>query len=362
MPAPAVTSPLLRLRAHALSHTLFGAPSLGAALGRLRFVQADPIRAPARAQDLILRHRLAGYRAGDLERHYPGLELEEGILYAYGFLERQLWRLRHPPNAVGLTRHERRLLALVTELGAVHPGALQQEFGARRARNAWGGYSTTVTLGLERLHRRGLLRVARRDKGIRVYEVSGSAAAALPARDSLRALALSVAEVLAPVSESSLRRVLAPLARALHVSGEARRELVALQREGQLEAGVCDGLTYLWPARSAAAVEREDLPRQVRLLAPFDPLVWDRQRFEHLWGWAYRFEAYTPLARRVRGYYAMPLLWGQQVIGWGNLTRDADELHAELGFVTRRPREREFGVQLEAELERLRDFLRTPSE
>jgi len=360
MSARPVTS-LRSLRAHALSHTLFRATDLAAALGRLRFVQADPIRAPARAQDLILRQRLEGYRAGDLERHYPSLELEEGILYAYGFLERQLWRLRHPPNAVGLTRQERRLLALVTELGAVHPGALQQEFGARRARNAWGGYSTVVKLGLERLHGRGLLRVARRDKGIRVYEVSASAAA-LPATDSLRALALSVAEVLAPVSEQSLRSALAPLARALHVSGEARRALVALQRNGQLEAGVFDGLTYLWPARSAAAVEQEDLPRQVRLLAPFDPLVWDRQRFEHLWGWAYRFEAYTPLARRVRGYYAMPLLWGQQVIGWGNLTRDADELHAELGFVTRRPREREFAVQLEAELERLRDFLRAPTE
>jgi len=361
MPDRVVTSSLRRLRGHALAHTLFRAPNLAAALGRLRFVQADPIRAPARAQDLILRHRLEGYRAGDLERHYPSLELEEGVLYAYGFLERQLWQLRHPPNAVGLTRQERRLLALVTELGAVHPGALQQEFGARRARNAWGGYSTVVKLGLERLHGRGLLRVARREKGIRVYEVSASGAQALPAADTLRALALSVADVLAPVSEQSLRSALAPLARALRVSGEARRALLALRAEGRLEAGVFDGLTYLWPARSAAP-EQDDPPRQVRLLAPFDPLVWDRQRFEHLWGWAYRFEAYTPLARRVRGYYAMPLLWGQQVIGWGNLTRDANELHAELGFVTRRPREREFGVQLEAELERLRAFLRAPPE
>ena len=36
----------------------------------------------------------------------------------------------------------------------------------------------------------------------------------------------------------------------------------------------------------------------VRLLAPFDPVVWDRDRFERLWGWAYRFEAYTPAAKR----------------------------------------------------------------
>jgi uncharacterized protein YcaQ len=357
-----VTSSLRSLRAYASAHTLFRAPSLSAALGRLRFVQADPIRAPARAQDLILHQRVEGYRAGDLERHYPSLELEEGELYAYGFLERGLWQLRHPPNAVGLTQKERRLLALVSELGAVHPSTLQAEFGAQRARNAWGGYSTLVKLGLERLHGRGLLRVARREKGIRVYAASAPADAALPARDTLCTLALSVADVLAPVSEQSLSSALRPLARALGLSGEARRALLALRTEGRLEDGVFDGVTYLWPTRSPSAVLREDEPRQVRLLAPFDPLVWDRRRFEHLWGWPYRFEAYTPLARRVRGYYAMPLLWGQQVIGWGNVTREAEQLHAELGFVTKRPREREFGVQLEAELERLRAFLRAPQE
>ncbi len=59
-------------------------------------------------------------------------------------------------------------------------------------------------------------------------------------------------------------------------------------------------------------------PRRVRFLAPFDPVVWDRRRFEHLWGWPYRFEAYTPSAKRIRGYYAMPLLWCDRVIGWAN--------------------------------------------
>jgi hypothetical protein len=46
----------------------------------------------------------------------------------------------------------------------------------------------------------------------------------------------------------------------------------------------------------------------------------ERRRFEHLWGWSYRFEAYTPAGRRVRGYYAMSLLWGDRVIGWANVS------------------------------------------
>ena len=60
------------LRRFAVARSLFKPTTLKRALDRLGFVQADPIRAPARAQDLILRHRAKNYRAGDLERLYPG--------------------------------------------------------------------------------------------------------------------------------------------------------------------------------------------------------------------------------------------------------------------------------------------------
>jgi uncharacterized protein YcaQ len=59
---------LAQLRRYAISRTLFPPVKLPDAIDRLGFIQADPIRAPARAQDLTLRHRVAGYRAGDLER------------------------------------------------------------------------------------------------------------------------------------------------------------------------------------------------------------------------------------------------------------------------------------------------------
>ena len=65
---------------------MFASTTLAAAVGRLGFVQADPIQAPARAQDLILRHRVRGYRAGDLDGSYRRLRLEENFLYAYGFM------------------------------------------------------------------------------------------------------------------------------------------------------------------------------------------------------------------------------------------------------------------------------------
>ena len=96
----------------------------------------------------------------------------------------------------------------------------------------------------------------------------------------------------------------------------------------------------------------------MRFLAPFDPVVQDRARFELLWGWAYRFEAYTPAPKRKLGYYALPLLWRDRVIGWGNLSVEGGTLRHELGYVAgRAPRDRAFKRALEAELDRVRAFL-----
>jgi uncharacterized protein len=49
-------------------------------------VQADPIRAPARAQDLTLRHRVKGYHAGDLDSRYEALGIEKDVFVNYGFV------------------------------------------------------------------------------------------------------------------------------------------------------------------------------------------------------------------------------------------------------------------------------------
>jgi uncharacterized protein YcaQ len=70
---------LLQLRRYAIARSLFKATSLPRAIARLGFVQADPMRAPARAQDLILAQRVKDYRAGELERRYPRLPIEEAF-------------------------------------------------------------------------------------------------------------------------------------------------------------------------------------------------------------------------------------------------------------------------------------------
>ena len=307
------------------------------AVARLGFVQADPIRAPSPAQDLILRHRVRGYREGDLDRCYASGALEEDYLYAYGFIPRATRELLHPRKARRpLSKVERRVLATVRERSEVHPRDLE----GKRVVNAWGGQSKATTFALDMLHWRGLVRVVRREAGVRVYAPSMKHARLAPG-ERLSRLVRLVAGVLAPVSERTLRATTA----RYRWLGDPKRVIGKLVSEGALEVQTADGVRYLSPPAAVTEV-----PDEVRLLAPFDPVVWDRRRFEHLWGWAYRFEAYTPAAKRVRGYYALPLLFRDRVIGWANIGGD----DVEVGFVRTRPRDAAFRSALDEEITRLR--------
>src|SRR5213076_78520 len=127
-----------------------------------------------------------------------------------------------------------------------------------------------------------------------------------------------------------------------------RDEISAAQkraRERLAHARVA-GVDWYWPERENP--RRAIIPKSVRLLAPFDPVVWDRRRFELLWGWAYRFEAYTPASKRKLGYYALPLLWRDRVVGWGNVSNRGGEFDVVLGYVkSRPPRDRGFSAALD---------------
>ena len=109
------------LRRFAVGRSLFPPTSLPCALESPGFVQADPIRAPARAQDVTPRHRVKGYRAGDFERLSSTLDIDEDVFITYGFVTRSLHALM-PPRADRprwATPHESKAQAL---LEFVHDG------------------------------------------------------------------------------------------------------------------------------------------------------------------------------------------------------------------------------------------------
>lgn len=344
-----------QLRRQAIIASLFRPTTLRKAIQKLGFVQADPIRSPSRAQDLILRHRVRSYREGDLNRHYSSLDIEEDLLYAYGFMPLSTWKLLHPRVARKLTSMERRVLEIVSDHKLIHPRELEAYLGRKREMNAWGGYSKATTRTLEALHYRGLLRIAGRENGIRLFEPATNQLETAEPADRLRRLVLLIAAILAPLSDRSLRAALLHLARAAPTLEGRHSAVTDLLKSGELESAVVEDVRYVWPA---GRVTRKTPAEVVRFLAPFDPLVWDRRRFEHFWGWGYRFEAYTPAAKRKLGYYAMPLLWRDDIVGCVNISTRLEKLDVKTVFMKTRPGEREFEKEFEAETERFREFLR----
>ncbi len=353
------------LRRYAISRSLFNPTTLPRAIARLGFVQADPIRAPARAQDLTLRHRVIDYRAGDLERRYPRLPIEEDFFVNYGFLPREVQALMHPREArrswsKAQWKKAQTVLDFVREKGVAHPREVDAHFAHGKVTNWFGGSSNASTQLLDGMHYRGLLRVARREGGIRLYAAREPIAAEAD-RDEAEAMDRLVDIIVnkyAPVPGSTLGKLLVFLAAyAVPQWRHARKDALS-RAKARLPQAKVGGQTWYWPVGENPRSRRHQVPDEVRLLAPFDPVVWDRLRFEIFWNWAYRFEAYTPAPKRVRGYYALPLLWRDAVIGWGNLSMVDGRLVPSLGFTRgRAPRERAFRQALEAELERIETFL-----
>ena len=147
---------LADLRRYAVSRTLFAPITLGRAIGKLGFVQADPIRAPARAQDLTLRHRVRNYRAGDLERRYANLGIEEDFFVNYGFLPRATHAVMHPrtPRKAWTKASETRanaILDFVRANGVVHPRDVDAHFQHGKTQNWFGGSSNASTQLLDGL-------------------------------------------------------------------------------------------------------------------------------------------------------------------------------------------------------------------
>jgi uncharacterized protein YcaQ len=321
---------------------------------RLGFVQADPIRSPARAQDLILRHRVNGYSVGGLDRGYKQLALEEDFLYAYGFMPRTTWRLLHPRGRPELTDTEQTVLDIVTSKRSLHPQELEAHLGKEREVNAWGSYSKSTTRCLERLLYQGLIRVTGRANGVGLYGKAALPHDPLEPEERLRQLVLLLANIFAPSPETSLRAVIQYLRRGAPELHGRKGALDALVNNGQIESVKVEGVRYLWPK---GQLNRREPEERVRFLAPFDPVVWDRRRFEHFWSWRYRFEAYTPSSKRQRGYYAMPLLWRADVVGWVNVSLTDGALNVIPGFVKTKPSEAGFQSSYDSEIERLRIFL-----
>ena len=324
------------------------------------------MRAPARAQDLILAHRVKGYRAGDLERRYPRLAIEEAFFVNYGFLGRQTHALLHPRGAPrawdawdpGMQSRADEVLAFVRQHGCTCARDLRDHFDHGRMKR-WGGNLNVSSHLLEGLHYRGLLRVTRREAGIRFYQ----AADPQPQEDSPEARLARAGKLLdilvnlyAPLPAQSLGYLCGLLRHGVsHIALEVGQ--VQESAKSRYAHAEVEGQLWFWPRGENPAVNQLRAGHQLRFLTPFDPVVWDRRRFRLFWGWEYKLEAYVPAHKRRMGHYAMPVLWGEQMVGWANFKVVARRLEHDLGFAIDRPRGRAFQRALDEALQQMQAFL-----
>jgi uncharacterized protein len=305
--------------------------SIHEAVEHLGFVQIDPINVCGRMHDHILRNRVAGYTEGGLmqamhapgrrrlfEQHLPdSSNLAALPVAAWPHLQRvmqarasrdSLWSGRLSPEESTLAK---RLLAQMAETGPVASNTVESD--RKEKQHAWD--STTLAKStLQKLFFHGKVLIAARDGIRRLYDLPERI---LPA-ETLRRLAPSAEETSRWLAELKLRqRRLAMLTTAEQRLVEHCALPVAIEGLPKLKLWL---LSEDLPLLEIAATTES--PREPQLLAPLDPLIYDRGVTEQLWGYHYRWEVYTPPAKRVRGYYALPLLEKITLTGHADLKAD----------------------------------------
>jgi uncharacterized protein YcaQ len=375
------TLSLAAARRIALAAQGFGAPKravtswapLGRTLGRLALHQIDSVNVLARAHYLPAFSRLGPYDRALIDRAAWGRRGERR-LFEYWAHEASLlplalhpllrWRMARAERGAagwkGLTSfaRERRAEAdaILERIAADGPMAAS-DFEHGRSRAGWWEWGATKH-ALEYLFWAGRITTAtRRGSFERVYDLSErvipKAILALPTPDEAEAhrwLVELSARALGIATATDLRDYfrLGP--------EDARTAIAALVEEGILLPVAVE--SWRQPAYLHAEARH---PRRIEgqaLLAPFDPLIWERARAERLFNFRYRIEIYTPAAKRVHGYYVLPFLVDETLAARVDLKADrqrgrllARSVHLEPGAP---PDTRE---RLAAELASMADWL-----
>jgi uncharacterized protein len=255
----------------------------------LGFLQMDPIATVAPPQYLVLWSRLGPYDRAELERLlwkdkklfewrafiYPleDLPLLQARMRApWSHVKRDQWAKQFLKDQAGLRRY---VLRELERRGPLPSRELEHRAARANERYVWWGTRAQLTWMLELLHRRGQIAVAGRQSGQRLWDL---------------------AERWYPETET------VPLREARQLLDEKRFRALGVKLER--------GRLVVHPEAVEAPVGN-----RVTFLSPFDRLVYDRDRNEALWDFFFRIEIYVPKEKRQYGYYVLPILRGDRVIG-----------------------------------------------
>lgn len=315
-----------------------GIRQLTALVNRLELLQIDSVNVFERSHYLPAFSRLGAYDKTQLDRLTTGREARFTEYWAHeaSFLPVDLWPLFRWRMAQFRDRaartpddwsHTNRpmldwLLAELAANGPMRASAIEHD--ANKRSGPWWGWSE-VKIGLEVLFRWGDVVSAGRIRFERVYALPGQVFSpelldcTISSADAHRELVRRAARAhgIGTVKDFAdyFRLKSAPTLAAIGELAESG-ELIPVEVPGW---GTRGSAGAAWLHRDAR------LPRSIdaqAILSPFDPVVWDRARALRLFDFHYRIEIYTPEAKRIFGYYSLPILLGDTIVGRVDLKND----------------------------------------
>ena len=312
-----------------------GARQLRGMVERLGAVQIDSVNVLARAHYLPAFSRLGPYDVDALDRlaHYAPRRLFEYWGHEASLLPVRLhphfrWRMERAAHEAwgGMRRvqHERpdlvaRVLEDVRAQGPIAASEIADEERPKPT-GPWWDWSD-VKRAVEFLFWSGQVTSARRRGFERLYDIPERvlpadvlAAPTPPVDEAQRELVRTAARALGVAAEKDLRDYFRlPVA-------EARERVAELVEAGELVPVTVEGWRETGYLHADARVPRR--ADGAALVAPFDPLIWERPRVERLFGMRYRIEIYVPAGKRVHGYYVLPFLLGDRLVARVDLKAD----------------------------------------
>jgi hypothetical protein len=306
-----------------------------AAIRRMHALQIDTISVVARSPYFVLWSRLGHYEPAILDGLLANGALFEHWSHAACFLDVEDYGLYRRMMLDSQTPHRQRqdhwleanrelvdgILARIREQGPVRSADFERPEGQRG--NGWWDWKTEK-IALELLFTRGDLMVTARHNFQRLYDLRERVlpewddALAPPAEEARRALALKVARTLGVARPEWIAWNLhtlwwgKPATRKLVEQLAADGDLIAVEVEGWKTPG------YVHPENVGLldeVAEGGHTEFGTKLLSPFDPVTWDRARALELFDFDYRIECYTPAPKRRYGYFTLPILHGDALVG-----------------------------------------------
>jgi uncharacterized protein YcaQ len=350
--------------------------TLNRTLARTGVLQVDSVNVLQRAHYMPLYSRMGPYDVDLVRRAAEGKprRIVEYWAHVQAFMPVELWPLmRHRMARYRDGRHKwwgtvvtdeltDSLIAEIADRGA--STARDLDDGLPRTKEHWGWNWSTTRRALDYMYMVGDVAIAGRNSQFeirydlpeRVIPAEHLAAPTPPEAEAnvelVRRAARSHGVATARDLSDYYRMRLQPKA-GMHATQDAIDTLV---EEGELLPVRVEGVK-----RPAYLHRDARIPRRVgarALLSPFDPVVWERERTESLFDFFYRIEIYTPVEKRIHGYYVLPFLLGDRIVGRVDLKADrktglllVKAAYAEPGAPD------ETAEELAAELERLAGWL-----